>query len=158
MFRSIQQHRDYYAGGLLVLVGLGTMYQSSRYEVGSLSEIGPGFFPMVMGVILLLCGIAVAVSGGTETAADDHDEALLAHPEWRAWLCILGGVLSFILLAQNAGLLPATFACVFISAQGDRSMKLKNAFILASAISIFGVLLFHYGLKIQLPPFAWMRS
>jgi hypothetical protein len=30
--------------------------------------------------------------------------------------------------------------------------------LLALAISVFGVLLFHYGLKIQLPPFAWMRS
>jgi hypothetical protein len=156
VFSSIQQHRDYYAGGLLVLIGLGAMYQASRYGVGSLTEIGPGFFPLVMGIILLLSGISIAAVG-TEASADDHEAVVLDHPEWRGWFCIISGVFSFILLAENAGLLPATFACVFISALGDRSMKLKNAFVLALAISIFGVLLFYYALKIQLPPLVWPR-
>lgn len=156
MFTSVRHYREQYAGGLLVVVGLATAYQSSRYEVGSLAEIGPGFFPMVMGVILTLCGLAIAFTR-SEAAEDEHDD-VLGRPEWRGWFCILGGVLAFILLAQTAGLFPATFACVFISALGDRTMKLRNALLLALAISVFGVLLFHYGLKIQLPPFAWMRS
>jgi hypothetical protein len=157
VFTSIRHYREQYAGGLLVVVGLATAYQSSRYEVGSLAEIGPGFFPMVMGVILTLCGLAVAFTR-SEAAGDEHDIDVLGRPEWRGWFCILGGVLAFILLAQTAGLFPATFACVFISALGDRTMKLRNALLLALAISVFGVLLFHYALKIQLPPFAWMRS
>lgn len=156
MFRSIQQHRDQYAGGLLVCVGLATMYQSSRYDLGTLAEIGPGFFPMVMGVILTVCGIAIGFNRST-AAEDEHEADLLARPEWRGWFCILGGVLSFILLAQSVGLFPATFACVFISALGDKSMRLRSAVLLALGISVFGVLLFYYGLKIQLPPLAWIR-
>jgi len=155
VFESIQRYRDYYAGALLVLIGLGTIYQSSRYDVGTLAEIGPGFFPMVMGVILAGCGIAIAFNQSA-IADDEHDSETLDRPEWRGWGCILGGVLAFILLAHNGGLFPATFACVFISAMGDRTMKVRNAAVLALAISVFGVLLFHYALKIQLQPFAWM--
>jgi hypothetical protein len=155
VFESIQRHRDYYAGALLLLIGLSTVYQSSRYDVGTLAEIGPGFFPMVMGVILAACGLAIAFSQSA-AAGDDHDADTLGRPEWRGWACILAGILAFILLAHNAGLFPATFACVFISAMGDRTMTVRNAGLLALAISVFGVLLFHYALKIQLQPFAWM--
>ena len=154
MFESIQRHRDYYAGALLLLIGLSTVYQSSRYDVGTLAEIGPGFFPMVMGIILTGCGVAIAFDQSA-AADDEHDADTLGRPEWRGWACILGGILAFILLAHNAGLVPATFACVFISAMGDRTMNLRNAAVLALAISVFGVLLFHYALKIQLQPFAW---
>ncbi len=152
MFSSIQRHRDYYAGGLLILIGLGTIYQSSRYELSSLT--GSGIFPMAMGVILLLCGIAISLNG-TQAHEEEHEVAALSQPEWRGWICIIGGVVAWIFLSQSAGLLPATFACVFISALGDRSTSLKGAAILASAISVFGVLLFYYVLKIQLPPIAW---
>ena len=99
MFESIQRYRDYYAGAPLILIGLSTIYQSSRYEVGTLAEIGPGFFPMAMGVILAGCGLAIAFNQST-AADEEHDAETLGRPEWRGWGCILGGVLAFILLAH----------------------------------------------------------
>src|SRR5438270_10687076 len=96
VFSSIQDKKDQYGGGVLIVVGLATMYQSSRYDVGSLAAIGPGFFPMVMGVILTLCGVAIAFTR-SEAVEDERDSDVLGRPEWRGWFCILGGVLSFVL-------------------------------------------------------------
>ncbi|MBV8848768.1 MAG: tripartite tricarboxylate transporter TctB family protein [Methylobacteriaceae bacterium] len=62
---------------MLVLIGLGTIYQPSRYDVCTLSEIGPGFFPMVMGVILAGCGIAIAFNQSS-TGDDEHDAGTLS--------------------------------------------------------------------------------
>ena len=165
MLQSIQRHRDRYAGGLMICLGLGTIVQSSQYGVGTLAAIGPGFFPLAMGVILVACGIAIALSPEDGETGDhrsgtalDHDRVDLSQPEWRGWLCIIGGLLGFLLLAKTAGLFPATFTCVFVSALGDRSTTLRGAAALALGIAIFGCLLFYYGLHIQLPPFAWVRS
>lgn len=154
ILHSIRQYRDRYAGGLVALVGCATIAQSVRYDIGALAAIGPGFFPLVMGVILVLSGIVIAMNAG-EDEGNEHDRIELDRADWRGWLCIIGGVASFILLAKSAGLFPATFACVFISALGDRSTKLRSVALLATSIAIFGTLLFHYGLKVQLPPFAW---
>ncbi|MEJ0045599.1 MAG: hypothetical protein WDN04_05275 [Rhodospirillales bacterium] len=41
-------------------------------------------------------------------------------PEWRGWICIVASVLAFVVLGKYGGLLPATFAIVFIAALGDR--------------------------------------
>jgi hypothetical protein len=40
--------RDYYAGGLMVLLGVGAALTGSGYKVGSLARMGPGFMPVVL--------------------------------------------------------------------------------------------------------------
>jgi len=136
---------------LVALIGAGTIALASRYGVGTLSAVGPGLFPLVMGVILVLCGIVIATEKGA-VASDDHGD--FSAPDWRGWLCITGGVVAFILLAKTAGLLAATFTCVFIAALGDRATTLRAAVTLAGAMAIGGCALFYYALHIQLPPFA----
>ena len=37
--------KDYYGGALMVLIGLGAIYGGSDYHIGTLSHMGPGFFP-----------------------------------------------------------------------------------------------------------------
>jgi len=48
---------------------------------------------------------------------------------------------------------PATFACVFIAALGDRTATFKGSFLLAAGVTFFGVLLFAYLLKVPFPIF-----
>jgi hypothetical protein len=40
---------------------------------------------------------------------------------------------------------------VFVGALGTRTTKLTEALILAAGVTVFGVLLFRYGLQIQFP-------
>jgi Tripartite tricarboxylate transporter TctB family len=146
--------RDHYAGGLMILLGLGTLVQASRYQIGSLETMGPGFFPTILGGILLAIGVLIAVSADGASQEPQTSEEF-GSPDWRGWFCIILGVLSFIALAQSAGLFPATFACVFISALGDRTCQVRNAFFLALGLAVFGVALFSYGLEIPLPALNW---
>lgn len=154
MLGSIKRHQDRYAGGLIGLAGLLVVGVASTYPVGTLRAMGPGFFPVILGVIMATLGVLIAFSApGSEP--DPHGPEGFDHPEVRGWLCILGGVLAFILLAERAGLAPATFGCVFIAAMGDRAATWRASLVLALAIAAAGVLLFHYGLRVQLAPLAW---
>ena len=74
-------------------------------------------------------------------------------PDWRGWLCIVSAAGLFIALAARAGLVPATLACVFVAALGDRGNSWREAILLAIGITIFGTLLFVYVLRVQLPMF-----
>ncbi len=80
------------------------------------------------------------------------------HPEWRGWGCIIAGPLLFILFGHYAGLAPAIFACVFVSALGDRTATLKELLILATGVTVFGAGLFSYVLKVPFPLFRWVIS
>jgi hypothetical protein len=92
-----------------------------------------------------------------DVAESPAEMAHLAGPvvQWRGWLCIVGGVLSFVVLGEHGGLVPATFASVFVAALGDRRNSWRAAAALAALMTLLGTVVFHYGLHLLLPLFAW---
>jgi len=140
----------------MILFGLIAAVNGPNYRVGTLMHMGPGFMPTVLGIILVLLGIAIAGTAAAVTAEQDSDENILPpSPQWLAWLCILSGPLMFIIFGSIGGMAPATFACVFVSAFGDREATWKTSLILAAAMTVFGVLLFHYLLQVPMPVLEW---
>ena len=149
--------RDFYAGMVMILLGIGTVLQAQSYKMGTLTHMGPGFFPSILGVVLVLVGLLIAGSAAA-TAGEDDGPILPKKPEWRGWACIIAGPLLFIVFGHYGGLAPAIFMCVFVSALGDRTATLKGSGILAAGITVFGVLLFSYVLKVPFPIFRWVTS
>ncbi len=153
LLRELTRKKDFYAGGLMVLLGLFIALKGTTYRLGSLMHMGPGFLPTALGVILVLLGIAIAAAALSQS---DEDQSLLPeNPQWMAWLCILGGPVLFIVLGAYFGMIPGTFACVFVSALGDRTATWKGTFILATVVTAFGVLLFSYFLQVPMPILTW---
>jgi len=153
--------KDHVGGALLAAVGVAVVVAGAGYGVGTLRQMGSGFFPVVLGVLLVLIGVAL-LSGGRRAprAGADEPPAEMAHlagpvVQWRGWLCIVGAALAFVLLGQHGGLVPASFASVFIAALGDRGNGVRAAATLAAVLTVLGVIVFHYGLHLLLPLFAW---
>jgi hypothetical protein len=150
---SFERKRDYYAGFLIALIGAGAAYEGRKYGMGSLNEMGPGFFPAAIGIGMSLIGAAIAMAGGETDSPAPRPQAHASSRamDWRGWIALIGGTCSFIGLAEYAGLLPAIFACVFVSALGSKSTRWQEAGILALCVTAFGVALFAIGLKVQIP-------
>jgi len=152
--RSLRRYsRDYYGGALMILIGVGAVSGGLRYRIGTLSNMGPGFFPAAVGALLALIGLAIALTAKPSPA----EEGARRSPDWRGWGCIIGSILAFVVLGQYGGLVPATFAIVFISALGDRTNSVWQAFLLASAMVAMSIVVFWWALQLQLPLFAWGR-
>jgi hypothetical protein len=117
--------------------------------MGSLTHMGAGFMPVVYGTLIAFVGVVLGL-----TSKPEPDEKRLP-AEWRGWLCIVGGVLSFVLFGHYGGLAPATFASVFISALGDRQNSVRDAALLSLLMVVAGYLIFSLGLHLQLPLFTW---
>jgi hypothetical protein len=154
LFATLLKKRDFYAGGLMTLLGAAVTLDSLTYTLGSLTHMGPGMFPLMLGITLTFVGMLI-LGTALATPLGDDERILPEKPEWFAWGCILAGPIAFIILGEFFGLVPATFACVFIPALGDRTATLKGSAILAAGVTVFGVALFSYVLKIPFPLFRW---
>jgi len=143
-------------GGLMVLIGLLAMLEGSRYSVGSLARMGPGFFPVALGAVVTLLGILIAAMAA-DAGAPDPDEAEKedATPQWRGWGCVVGGMVAFIVLGGALGLMPATFALVLISAMGDSQQTIAKALLLALGVTLVGAFIFTNLLELQFPLIRW---
>jgi hypothetical protein len=145
--------RDFYAGLLMALIGLVVVTTGRTYRMGNLMHMGPGFLPTALGVLLIVLGIMIAASASPKDGVDE--DILPEHPEWWGWSCILAGPVLFIIMGSIAGMIPATFCCVFVSALGDRTATLKSSFVLALLVTAFGVTLFAYFLQVPMPVLTW---
>jgi hypothetical protein len=154
-FKSIS--KDHISALLCVSLGVGVVALGLTYGLGTLTEMGPGFVPVAIGVLLVVIGVAIGISG-TRTSVrfiDAKRQKTENTPQWRGWLCIVGGLAAFIVLGTWGGLIPASFFTVFISALGDRNNTVKGAGILAVIMTVIVVLVFHYGLSLQMPLLRW---
>ena len=147
--------RDYYAGGLMLLLGVGAAVTGSGYKFGTLARMGPGFMPVVLGIVLAFLGILIAATALGSSGPDSDKKFMPENPQWFGWFCIIAGPVLFIVLGHYGGMIPAVFACVFVCALGDKTATYKSSFYLACGITVFGVLLFHYLLNI---PFQLLRG
>jgi heme A synthase len=155
--RELIGKRDLYAGGLMILLGLGIALKGATYRAGTLMHMGPGFMPTALGILLVLLGIAIAAAAYSPSG-DGHGERqniLPEHPQWWAWFCILMSPVAFIFFGRYFGMIPGTFACVFLAALGDKTATWKGTIILATVVTIFGVGLFSYFLQVPMPILTW---
>jgi len=153
--RDLVRKRDFYAGGLMILFGLGIALKGATYRAGTLMHMGPGFLPTALGVILVLVGIAIAAVALAPSEAGEDQRILPESPQWWAWLCILMSPVLFIVFGRYFGMAPGTFACVFIAALGDKTATWRGTFILATVVTVFGVSLFAYFLQVPMPILTW---
>ena len=144
--------KDCVGGALVLLLGIGAAAQASHYELGTLRRMGPGYFPLALGVILAVTGalIMLASVGSAPAVAP-----IRQRPEWRGWFCICASMVAFAVVGLSGGLLPATFACVFVAALGDRQNSLAVSAVLAAAMTLVCVAVFWGLLGVNLPLFGW---
>lgn len=149
-------NKDYYGGALMVIIGLAAVYASVQYRLGTLQRMGPGFFPCAVGALLALTGLLIALSArGGKPAAETGAHHPTGLPDLRGGVCIVAGTIAFLVLGNYCGLLPATFAIVFISALGDRSNTVLQAFVLSLAMMVIATVVFWWALQLQLPLVKW---
>jgi uncharacterized membrane protein len=127
---------------------------ATSYNTGTLMHMGPGMFPFILGIVLTFIGVLIL--GTALVTPLSEDEAILPkNREWRGWGCILAGPILFIIFGEFFGMAPATFACVFVSALGDRTATLKGSIVLAACVTFVGCLIFGYVLQLPFPIFRW---
>lgn len=141
---------DVIAGTATSAVGLFVVIQSWAYPMGTARDMGPGYFPTIAGIALILLGIGIVLLEG-RLPSDEKPEFAEARPI----LLIMASIGVFALVVESYGLGPAAFLSVFLAALADRSTSLLFAGVLALLVAVASVLLFIYGLGLTIPAMRW---
>lgn len=131
------------AGGIFLVSGAGFAWLSRDYSLGTLSRMGPAYFPTVLGVILALLGLLVAARA---VAVDQPAVPVRLAP--RPLLLVLAGTVLFGLLIVSFGLVSALAGLVLLSALAGPEFRIRDVLVLWVALSILSVAVFVYGLHL----------
>lgn len=139
------------SGLLFIAIGGIAAATSLNYRLGTPMRMGPGFFPVAVGVITALLG-AFLVLRGLRTAEADEKITLALPPlrVLRAASFILLAVVLFALLIRPAGLVASTVAVVALSSLAKAGGSLRETLALSIVLPAIAVAIFIVGLNMPL--------
>jgi hypothetical protein len=106
----IRSPKDFWAGLLYGGFGSAAIVLARDYGWGSSSRMGPGYFPTVLGFLLLLIGVVSFVRSFIVQGEPIGGIA------WKGLVLVTTGTLLFGFLLRPAGLVPALLALILASA------------------------------------------
>lgn len=140
--------RDLWTGGLFILSGGSFAAVAATYPTGTAISMGPGWFPLVLGLLLTALGVSVALPALWRLYSRKHpspvgqllddDGAVI----WRPIAAVMLALLGFAILLPVAGLVIATFTLVLTGAAAGQSLRWREAASLAAGLSAVVAVLF----------------
>jgi hypothetical protein len=137
---------DILAGAVFVVFGLAFAIGAATYEVGTPLRMGPGYFPLVLGGLLAVLGIAIVVKG---LVAGDG-EAIGPIP-WRSMVLIVAALVFFGITVRGLGVAPSVLGTTLLSAFAGHRTGIVPAVVIAAGLTMLCVLIFVIALQLRLP-------
>ena len=153
---NIKSQKDFFSGLMFAVIGGAFAYGASSYTIGTGARMGPGYFPLVLGLILALLGSAVMFKALVVETPDGEKIGAWA---WKPLFYIIAGNLLFGILLGGLpslklpamGLIAAIFGTTIVVSKAGETFDLKEVLVLSTVLSIGSYMAFVVLLKLQFP-------
>ncbi|MFC5823305.1 tripartite tricarboxylate transporter TctB family protein [Nonomuraea insulae] len=137
---------DVLAGVIFVLIGGAFVVGALGYELGTPLRMGPGAFPLLVGVAVATLGLAIVVKGLIA------GEVISFGPiPWRAVGLIVLAVLFFGATVRGLGFVPTSAVTALLATLASTRVRLLMAVAVAAGLTVAGTLIFVVGLQLRVP-------
>jgi len=153
---KIKSQKDFWSGLMFMAAGIAFAWGATNYQIGEGARMGPGYFPLMLGILLTLIGLFVTFESLVVETEDGERVGAFA---WKPLFFIIAANLIFgILLVglpkfgiPSFGLVVAIYALTFVAALAGDQFKVKEVAILATVLAIGSYLAFIVLLNLQFP-------
>ncbi|GAB4559682.1 MAG: tripartite tricarboxylate transporter TctB family protein [Rhizobacter sp.] len=145
---KIKSEKDFWSGIMFLVVGIVFAVGATNYSMGTGARPGPGYFPLILSVILAILGAVVLFKSLTiETDGGDP----IGNIAWRPLLVIVAAIAIFGAMLPRLGLfITVPVLIIIVSFAGDE-FKWRGVIIAAIALTAFSWLIFVAGLSLTIP-------
>lgn len=153
---KIKSQKDFFSGLMFMVAGIAFAWGATNYNIGEGARMGPGYFPLVLGILLALIGAGVVFEALVVETEDGEKIGAFA---WKPLLFIIGSNVVFGICLGGIpklgipalGLIVGIYALTFIASLAGDEHKNKEVFVLATVLAVISYLAFIVLLKLQFP-------
>jgi len=142
---SILNNKDVWAGLLLIAIGAAALFIARDYTFGTALRMGPGFFPIVLGAMLILFGLYILATGLRSGVQIEGSWSL------RALIILPLSLVLFGVLMEHGGFVPAMLVLIFGSATASTEFRFVEVLLFAIGLTALCVAVFVWGLGLPYP-------
>jgi uncharacterized membrane protein len=147
----IRHPKDFWSGALFVAIGAFALIYGTKYTIGSAARMGPGYFPRILGILLIVLG------GFIVARAFRLKGAPVPVWKWRPTVMVLGSVVLFGYIVQWVGIALSTVLLIVLSSAASHEFRPKEAVISGVVLAALASAVFIVGLGVQLPIWPFQR-
>jgi putative tricarboxylic transport membrane protein len=129
--------------------GLFILLYAPRFDLGRVSEPGPGFMPFLAGLIICMFALITFLSAFFDKSGGT--ERIWVGIKVRRIILTLSMLISYSLLLEAVGFIICTFFLILILVRYAGSQPWLKSFFAGGLSSLLSYLLFEMWLKAQLP-------
>jgi len=141
----IRHPKDFFAGLLFVAFGVAAITIGSNYTLGTAARMGPGYFPRILGILLIALGGALVVR------ALRLNGPPLPGWKWRPTVIVLASVALFGMIVNYAGVVLSTILLIVAASAASHEFRWRESLVAGVVLAALAVGVFVIGLKLQLP-------
>jgi hypothetical protein len=153
---KIRSQKDFFSGLMFASVGAAFAIGALNYKIGSGARMGPGYFPLMLGILLGVMGLVVLVNS-LSLSGKEGDTNPVGAIAWKQLGFIIGANLLFGVLLGGMpsmdvpalGLVLAIYALVIVASMAGAQFRFKGSLVLATVLAIGSYLVFILGLSLQ---------
>jgi hypothetical protein len=142
---ALANNKDVWAGLMLIAIGAGAIFVARNYPFGTALRMGPGFFPVVLGGLLIVFGLAVLAIGLRK------GESMTGSWSLRALIILPLSLILFGLLMEYAGFVPAMLVLIVGSATASTEFRFLEVLLFAAGLTALSVAVFVWALGLPYP-------
>ena len=151
---KIKSQQDFFSGLMFMTVGVAFAWGATTYTIGEGARMGPGYFPLMLGLLLAALGAFIVFEAVVVETEDGEPIGKLA---WKPLGFIIGANLLFGILLGGLpsiglpamGMIVAIYGLTFVSSLAGDEFKLNEVIVLATVLAIGSYLAFIVLLKLQ---------
>ncbi|HEX7888646.1 MAG TPA: tripartite tricarboxylate transporter TctB family protein [Ramlibacter sp.] len=152
----IKSQKDFFAGLMFTAVGGAFAIGATTYTIGEGARMGPGYFPLMLGILLSILGLFIIMES---LMVETEDGEKIGPWAWRPLGFIIGANVLFGILLGGLpsiglppmGLIIAIFGLTFVAALAGDEFNAKEVAILATVLAVGSYLAFVLLLRLQFP-------
>jgi hypothetical protein len=152
---NIKSQKDFFSGLMFTVVGVAFAWGATTYTVGNGARMGPGYFPLMLGIVMAVIGMIITF---TALVTETPDGDKIGKWAWKQVFFILGANLAFGILLGGLpslgvpamGLIAAIYALTIIASLAGHEFNIKSVLILATVLAIGSYFAFIWALKLQI--------
>jgi putative tricarboxylic transport membrane protein len=142
---GLRDNKGVWSGLMFIGVGVATLTVAVEYRLGSALRMGPGYFPSVLGGVLIVLGILVLAKGLKSPEPIEGKWSL------RALILLPLSLVLFGWLMEHAGFVPALVVLIVGSSAAGEEFNALEALMLAGVLTFGAVAVFTWGLGLPFP-------
>lgn len=151
---SVNIRQDTILGSFFIIIGVTAFLMALQYPFGTTSRMGPGYFPVLISVLLSFTGLAILVRGRI------RETALLEAGRLKPLAIVLVAVVIFGFFIDKLGMPLSIFALLLVAATASVKFALSwKATVGAAAFSALCGLIFVRLLGLPIPMIGtWLQA